>query len=233
MARYVSLGWGIRKERGGLWTRNAVGGTSVRGERRKRDGRVEWRKWDSHRSKVAAMLMRTKSDPSTLIPEPGSLCVYLGASSGSTVSHLHDHICGAGNHHDGRIIAVDISSRMMRDLVIMCETRPGIIPVLADARHPLSVAQYLQRKSDWLFQDLSMPDQAKSFIESTSKPLTEGGLGIISIKAASERWAPGGDEQHFDESESLINSASHLQIIERIDLRGLEDQHIAIVTRKV
>ena len=136
MARYVSLGWGIRKERGGLWTRNAVRGTSVRGERRKRDGRVEWRKWDSHRSKVAAMLMRTKSDPSTLIPEPGSLCVYLGASSGSTVSHLHDHICGAGNHHDGKIIAVDISSRMMRDLVIMCETRPGIIPVLADARHP-------------------------------------------------------------------------------------------------
>ncbi|NBQ26054.1 MAG: hypothetical protein EBU26_17690, partial [Verrucomicrobia bacterium] len=46
-------------------------------------------------------------------------CVYLGASSGSTVSHLHDHICGAGNHHDGKIIAVDISSRMMRDLVIM------------------------------------------------------------------------------------------------------------------
>ena len=137
------------------------------------------------------LLMRTKSDPSTLIPEPGSLCVYLGASSGSTVSHLHDHICGAGNHHDGKIIAVDISSRMMRDLVIMCETRPGIIPVLADARHPLSVAQYLQRKSDWLFQDLSMPDQAKSFIESTSKLLTEGGLGIISIKAASERWAPG------------------------------------------
>ena len=78
-----------------------------------------------------------------------------------------------------------------------------------------------------------MPDQAKSFIESTSKLLTEGGLGIISIKAASERWAPGGDVQHFDESESLIKSASHLQIIERIDLRGLEDQHIAIVTRRV
>tara|TARA_B100000925_G_scaffold140722_1_gene105438 strand:- start:207 stop:443 length:237 start_codon:yes stop_codon:yes gene_type:complete len=78
-----------------------------------------------------------------------------------------------------------------------------------------------------------MPDQAKSFINSTSYLLGKGGLGIISIKAASERWSTGGDEQHFDESESIINSAGHLEIIERIDLRGLEEQHIVIVARKV
>jgi len=78
-----------------------------------------------------------------------------------------------------------------------------------------------------------MPDQAKSFINSTSYLLGKGGLGIISIKAASERWSTGGDEQHFDESESTINSAGHLEIIERIDLRGLEEQHIVIVARKV
>ena len=63
-----------------------------------------------------------------------------------------------------------------------------------------------------------MPDQAKSFINSTSY-LLGGGLGIISIKAASERWSTGGDEQHFDESETIIKSAGHLEIIERIDLR--------------
>ena len=168
MPRHVSLGWGVRKEKGGLWTRNAVRGKSVRGERRKRDGRIEWRKWDARRSKVAAMLMRSKVDPSTLIPNPGSLVVYLGASSGSTVSHLHDHVCGAGNHHGGKIIAVDISSRMMRDLLTLCHARPGIVPILGDARYPLNLAPYLPRMADWLFQDLSMPDQAKSFINSTS-----------------------------------------------------------------
>ena len=78
-----------------------------------------------------------------------------------------------------------------------------------------------------------MPDQAKSFIKSTSHLLGEGGLGIISIKAASERWSTGGDEQHFDESENIIKSAGHLKIIERIDLRGLEEQHIVIVAQKV
>ena len=33
---------------------------------------------------------------------------------------------------------------------------------------PLNLAPYLPRMADWLFQDLSMPDQAKSFINSTS-----------------------------------------------------------------
>ena len=179
------------------------------------------------------MLMRSKVDPSTLIPNPGSLCVYLGASSGSTVSHLHDHVCGAGNHHGGKILAVDISTRMMRDLLTLCNTRPGIVPILGDARYPLNLAPYLPRMADWLFQDLSMPDQAKSFVKSTSYLLGEGSLGIISIKAASERWSTGGDEQHFDESETIINSAGHLEIIERIDLRGLEEQHIVIVAQKV
>ena len=45
MARPVKLGWGVRREGRSLWTRNAVRGVSVRGERRKKDGRIEWRQW--------------------------------------------------------------------------------------------------------------------------------------------------------------------------------------------
>ena len=41
--RPVKLGWGVRREGRSLWTRNAVRGISVRGERRKRDSRIEWR----------------------------------------------------------------------------------------------------------------------------------------------------------------------------------------------
>ena len=39
---------GRRKD---LWTRNAVKGKSVRGERRKRDGKIEWRRWDPTKSR--------------------------------------------------------------------------------------------------------------------------------------------------------------------------------------
>ena len=100
-----------------IWTRNAVRGVSVRGERRKRDGRIEWRKWDPTKSKVAASILRTKDNPSDIVPEPGSTCLYLGASSGGTVSHIHDLVCGSDNHHGGQVVAVEISPRMMRDLV--------------------------------------------------------------------------------------------------------------------
>ena len=90
----VSLGWGVKKEGKSIWTRNANKGVSVRGERRKRSGKIEWRRWDPYKSKVAAALLATNGDPSQILPEPGSVCLYLGASSGTTVSHIHDHVCG-------------------------------------------------------------------------------------------------------------------------------------------
>ena len=79
---------------------------------------------------------------SELLPGPGDTCLYLGASSGTTVSHIHDMVCGSNNHHNGQIIAVEISPRMMRDLSSLAEDRPGLIPILTDARetqamHPL------------------------------------------------------------------------------------------------
>ena len=70
--------WGVKREGRNLWTRNAVKGVSVRGERRKRDGRIEWRRWDPTRSKVAAAILRTREDPSSLLPTPGSTCLYQG-----------------------------------------------------------------------------------------------------------------------------------------------------------
>ena len=140
----VKLAWGIRRERRSLWSRNAVKGVSVRGERRKRDGRNEWRLWDPNRSKVAASVLKTKRDASALLPESASTCLYLGASSGGTVSHIHDNVCGAENHHGGQVVAVDISPRMMRDLVKLAERRQGLVPVLADARNPLAVAPYIR-----------------------------------------------------------------------------------------
>ncbi len=78
----LKLAWGIRREGRSLWTRNAVKGVSVRGEKRKKDSRIEWRQWDPTKSKVAASLLKSKSKTSIMIPEVGSTCLYLGASSG-------------------------------------------------------------------------------------------------------------------------------------------------------
>ncbi len=221
----LSLGWGIRREGRNIWTRNAVKGVSVRKERRKRDGKNEWRYWDPTKSKVAASLHRTKRNPIHLLPKIGQSCLYLGASIGGTLSHIHDCVCGSGNHHKGNIVAVDISPRMMRDLVQLCHRRPGIIPLLADARKVEGLSPFINKKVDWLHQDLSIADQAKNFVKISNVFLKSGGVGLLSLKGDSERISEGDLEIRFQNAERVLEG-SNLEIIERIDLKGLEENHI-------
>jgi len=217
--------WGVRKEGRSLWTRNAVKGISVRGEKRKRDGRIEWRRWDPTRSKVAAAILRTRVEPSSLLPTPGSTCLYLGASSGGTVSHIHDFVCGADNHHGGQLVAVEISPRMVRDLVKLSDSRPGLVPVLGDARKPEQVAPFIREKASWIHQDLSIADQAETFVKMATSFLAPDGIGLLSLKAASERSSEGDDNSRFQKAEQILRD-SDLVFQERMDLKGLEEQHV-------
>jgi len=229
----IQLAWGVRKEGRTLWTRNAVKGVSVRDERRKKDSRIEWRQWEPQKSKVAACLMKTKLDPSEIIPAPGSTCLYLGASSGTTVSHIHDHVCGSGNHHNGQIVSVEISPRMMRDLSKLSELRPGLIPVLGDARNPMVISPYLRDKVDWFHQDISIAEQTQSFLKISEIFLKPEGIGLLSLKAASERWIEGGDDSRFKEAEKLINLNENLTLLENIDISHFESQHRIFVVKKL
>ena len=229
----IQLAWVIRKEGRTLWTRNAVKGISVRDERRKKDSRIEWRHWEPQKSKVAACLLKTKLDPSELIPEVGSTCLYLGASSGTTVSHIHDHVCGSGNHHNGQIVSVEISPRMMRDLSKLSELRPGLIPVLGDARKPTVISPYLRDKVDWIHQDISVAEQTKSFLNISEIFLKPKGIGLLSLKAASERWMEGGDDSRFKEAEKMINLSESVTLLENIDISHFESQHRIFVVKKL
>ena len=226
----VKLAWGVRREGRSLWTRNAGRGLSVRGERRKTDSRVEWRVWAASKSKVAAALLRTSNNPSELLPETGSTCLYLGASYGSTVSHIHDHVCGSGNHHGGQDVAVEISPRAMRELSTLAASRPGLVTVLGDARVPTQVTPFIRGKADWIHQDLSIADQAQTFVKMSPAFLRPGGTGLLSLKAASERAAQGDDNSRVAKAERLLEQ-SNLELLERIDLTGLEEQHVMFHVR--
>ena len=232
MAKPVKLGWGVRREgRSGIWTRNAVKGISVRGERRKRDSRIEWRAWDPNRSKVAAALLGTDNDPADILPEPGSTCLYLGASFGGTASFVHDMVCGSQNHLEGQIIAVEIAPRAMRELVALASQRPGLVPVLGDARIPHTVSPYIRGKADWIHQDLSIADQAETFVKIAGAFLKLGGTGLLSLKAASERSSDGDDDTRFTKAERILGK-SDLEVVERIDLAGFEEQHVVFHVRQ-
>ena len=123
------------------------------------------------------------------------------------------------------MVAVDISPRMMRDLVKLAELRKGLVPVLADARIPLAVSPYIRGKADWLHQDLSIGDQAETFVRMTSAFLKEGGTALLSLKAASERWMEGGDDARFEHTKSIIEDCQHLELLEVIDISVFEEQH--------
>ena len=215
----ISFSNRVRIDGRSLWSRNAVKGVSLRGESLKRDGKKEWRQWNPRASKLGAGLL--KASESGLLPEPGSVCLYLGSGHGTTISHLHDHLCAAKNHLGGRIVAVDISSRCIRDLIKLSKTRPGILPVLGDCRQPDHISPFLSTKVPWLFQDVSQSGQVEMFIQSCHQFLAEKGTGILSLKSASERDTSCAFEHA---QQSLLDAG--FTLVERIDLSGWEDQHV-------
>jgi fibrillarin-like rRNA methylase len=99
---------------------------------------------------------------------------------------------------------------------------------MADARRPEEVAPFLSSKVDWIHQDLSIADQAETFLKICLSFLSPGGKSLLSLKAASERSSDGDDKSRFNKAERTLNE-SDLRLIERIDLRGMEEQHVLFV----
>jgi rRNA 2'-O-methyltransferase fibrillarin len=91
--------------------------------------KVEYRVWNPYRSKIAAAVIGGISATHII---PGAKVLYLGAASGTTVSHVSD-IIGP----EGVVYAVEFSNRSGRDLVNMAKKRTNVIPIIHDARKPL------------------------------------------------------------------------------------------------
>jgi len=81
--------------------------------------------------------------------------LYLGAASGTTVSHVSDVVGPTG-----MVFAVEFSERSGRDLVNMCKSRTNIVPIVEDARHPLRY-RMLVPMVDVIFSDVAQPDQTR------------------------------------------------------------------------
>ena len=227
-----TISWAVRYDRRAIWSINSNPKSSVYGESLKRFEGTEYRRWDPNRSKLGAGLMRTKYDKSNLLPKKGSTVLYLGAGHGTSISHLYDHLCGQNNIHGGRIVAVDLASRCLRDLTHLAKTRPGIVPVLGDARKHSAWGVLVPRRVDWLFQDVAQSGQVDIFIAACKRFLNLDGIGLLSLKAASERW-PGEDEQHLFSSVEEKLSENGFEIEESIELTGYEDNHVLFVARRI
>ncbi len=159
-----------------LATVNLTPGMKVYDERLVRVGGTEYRLWDPYRSKLAAALLKgLKGMPIT----SGSKVLYLGAASGTTASHVSD-VVGTG----GTVYCVEISSRPLRDLLIVCGRRPNMVPILADATQ-LDSYRAVVGQADVIYQDIAQPEQADILLKNSRVFLQRGGYAFLALKARS------------------------------------------------
>jgi len=162
-----------------LVTKNMVVGESVYGEKRisvdaEDSTKIEYRVWNPFRSKLAAAIL---GGIDQIHMPPGSKVLYLGAASGTTVSHVSD-VVGP----EGLVYAVEFSHRSGRDLLNVAKKRTNIIPIIEDARHPHKY-RMLVGMVDCVFSDVAQPDQARIVALNSQYFLKNGGHFVISIKA--------------------------------------------------
>ena len=159
-----------------LFTVNLVPGKQVYDEKLLRIDNKEYREWNPRKSKLAAAILKGIGQIGV---RPGQVVLYLGASSGTTPSHVSD-ILGK----DGFMFALDFAPRVVRDLVFLCEERKNMCPLLADANKP---EEYLGRvcEVDFLYQDIAQRNQAEIFMKNVDLFLKKDGFAMLCVKARS------------------------------------------------
>jgi rRNA 2'-O-methyltransferase fibrillarin len=135
---------------------------------------IEYRQWNPFRSKLASAILRGVKN---IYMGPGSKVLYLGAASGTTVSHVSD-IVGP----EGCVYAVEFSPRSGRELLEVAKKRQNVVPIIEDARKPLKY-RMLVPMVDCIFEDVAQPDQARILGYNAQFFLKNGGHFVISIKA--------------------------------------------------
>jgi len=200
-----------------LATPNLTPTLKVYGEKLVNINGLEFRIWNQRRSKLAAAILNGLD----VFPfQIDSIILYLGASSGTTPSHISDIASG------GLIYCVEFSPRMMRNLVDLSELRSNMIPILDDATKPLNYI-YLMEKVDIIYSDVAQPKQTELFIDNMRLFLKKDGLGILMLKSRSINVTKKPSEVFLEEESKLKANGFH--VLEKIDLEPYEKDHMCFV----
>ncbi|MFA9424665.1 fibrillarin-like rRNA/tRNA 2'-O-methyltransferase [Natronorubrum sp. A-ect3] len=175
----------------------------------------EWRAWDPTRSKLGAML-DLEMDTGL---EGGETVLYLGAASGTTVSHVADFA--------GPTYAVEFAARPARDLLEAADSRPRLFPLLKDARKPETYAHVVESNVDVLVQDVATRGQARVALEN-ARFLADDGRLLLAVKARSEDVTRDPDAVFEDVQAALEDG---YEILETQRLEAYHTDHLGIVAR--
>ena len=145
--------------------------------------------------------------------------LYLGAATGTTVSHVSDMV--------SLVYAVEFSPRSMRDLLRLCESRENIVPLLEDASRPESYGAFLE-PVDLVYQDVAQRNQAEIASRNVARYLKPGGILILMVKTRSIDVTRPPKEVLHAELGRLVGA----DLLEVVDLRPYNQDHWAVVAKK-
>jgi len=210
-----STGGLVHSEDGKLYTVSSSPGIRVYGEKLVTADGTEYREWNPRKSKLAAYI---KAGGSVFPLKKDSRALYLGASSGTTASHISDIAV------DGKIYCVEFAPRMFRDLVNTCAARPNMIPILGDALAP-GEYQFAIGPLDLVYADVAQKRQVD--IIADNMDLFRADAGMVAIKARSEDVASV-PSAVYKASEKRLKERG-FEILDSVDLEPYENDHRMIV----
>ncbi len=203
-----------------LATKNLVPGNQVYKEKLVSKKGIEYRMWDPFRSKLAAALMNNLEE----FPfKENSSVLYLGVSTGTTISHISD-IVGP----KGILFGVENSSRVARDFLDrVASHRKNIIPIIHDARQPKDYFSVYD-KVDIVYSDIAQPDQTEIAIANCKLYLKNVGHLFLIIKTRSIDVTQSPKKVIENESKKL---QTNFKILQQIDLQPFDKDHAMVIAK--
>ncbi len=206
---------GVFRDGRNYYTVNAVKGNQVYGERLMRQDGIEFRQWDPRRSKLAAAL---HSGLDSMPIRRRDRVLYLGAASGTTVSHISEI-----TKRD--VYAIEFAPRSFRDLLLVAEGRRNLMPVLANARMPQEYSAIVPEVSV-VYQDIAQRDQVGIFTKNMG--FFNARRGVLMVKARSIDVAEKPKKVFQKVADEL---SEYVTIEEAINLENYEKDHMAFIVR--
>lgn len=203
-----------------LATENLVEGNQVYKEKLITKKRIQYRLWEPFRSKLAAAIMNGLE----IFPfQNKSSVLYLGVSTGTTISHISD-IVGPS----GIIFGVEHASRVARDFLDrVASYRKNIIPILQDARKPKEYFSVFG-KVDVVYVDIAQPDQTEIAIANCKMYLKNNGYLFLVIKTRSIDVTKPPKQIIVEETQKIRKNFEVLQII---DLHPYDKDHAIVIAK--
>ncbi len=151
--------------------------------------------------------------------------MYLGAASGTTVSHVSD-IVG----EKGRVYCVEFAQRSFRELVqTVCEKRSNTTPILEDARFP---GRYRSMVSEVgvVYSDVAQPDQARIIADNSDTFLGKTGGFLLCVKSRSVDVTR--DPRQVFREEAAVLEERGYKVDEMVPLDPYEMDHCMVTGKR-